>query len=677
MELLRQKNKKTVGPLTPAEKQKNYRLRHSEKIKEKDRGRQKGQRSHLKEDEKLWNDYRKKENERMRLRRALLKEKSQNNIDLSKNENTYKCPQSLGKAVRKVQNALPTSPRKRQKVLQTVLNNANSTSTSTELQRSRQSLPITTEEAVINFYSSNDASWQAPGMKDHVIERLEDGTKNYLQKRFMLFSLKEAHQLFLEANPEKLISLSKFCSLRPLNVVTFSNVPHNVCVCTEHENIPLLLVVLNNVDKNIPTEFRTFINTIVCDPQNFNCMQQECATCHNRINLLKPTSNECLTYFRWSKNDLKKVDKLKFTATVHEIFQILASKLRSFLIHTFIKRTQSKKFDNLKCNVDVKSILIPVDFSENFSIKDQNEIQSAHWVNNQCTLFTVFMWINGTITKSMVIISDYLEHEKYAVYTFMTHIFKYLKSNFPDVLHVNIFSDGPSSQFKQKYLFSNLEVWSEKYSFNIFWHFLATSHGKGVVDGIGGSVKRSVWRRVLCGEVSKSAEDVADLAKKVNPNVIISYITKDTIEQTKTTLDERWRLISTIPGTHNIHFITSGKNGIVKYSNTSATLNLQETQIHHSDSNDKNITDNSDKEINMHDWVVVLYEEEYFPGEITNIIGDDIEVDAMEQCGDVWNWPKISEIYYDREKVIRKISPPTIEMKGSRIFYSFHDIQEL
>ena len=53
-------------------------------------------------------------------------------------------------------------------------------------------------------------------------------------------------------------------------------------------------------------------------------------------------------------------------------------------------------------------------------------------------------------------------------------------------------SDGPTSQFKQRFLFSNLHHWEQDHDITIRMNFFATSHGKGVVDGIGGTVKRSV-----------------------------------------------------------------------------------------------------------------------------------------------------------------------------------------
>jgi hypothetical protein len=37
---------------------------------------------------------------------------------------------------------------------------------------------------------------------------------------------------------------------------------------------------------------------------------------------------------------------------------------------------------------------------------------------------------------------------------------------------------------------------------HIQWNYFATSHGKGVVDGIGGTVKRLVWNSVMTRKVS-------------------------------------------------------------------------------------------------------------------------------------------------------------------------------
>ena len=72
------------------------------------------------------------------------------------------------------------------------------------------------------FYLCNDTSWQAPGRKDRVIIREIDAdgkkVKRTEQTRYMLLSLREAHNKFVEEHPDIKIGLSKFCELRPISV---------------------------------------------------------------------------------------------------------------------------------------------------------------------------------------------------------------------------------------------------------------------------------------------------------------------------------------------------------------------------------------------------------------------------------------------------------------------------
>ena len=49
-----------------------------------------------------------------------------------------------------------------------------------------------------------------------------------------------------------------------------------------------------------------------------------------------------------------------------------------------------------------------------------------------------------------------------------------------------MFSDEAASQFKQRFLSSNLNTSEETYGIDIEWHVSATSHVHGVVNGIGG-----------------------------------------------------------------------------------------------------------------------------------------------------------------------------------------------
>ena len=54
----------------------------------------------------------------------------------------------------------------------------------------------------------------------------------------------------------------------------------------------------------------------------------------------------------------------------------------------------------------------------------------------------------------------------------------------PKLKHVHVFLNGPSSQFKKRYMVNSYQK-LRSVDMNLTWHFSATSHGKRV-DGIGG-----------------------------------------------------------------------------------------------------------------------------------------------------------------------------------------------
>ena len=124
-----------------------------------------------------------------------------------------------------------------------------------------------------------------------------------------------------------------------------------------------------------------------------------------------------------------------------------------------MKRERAATFNSMKNSSDGISIVLQVDFSENATIVAQKEVQSAHWHNPQATLFTAHAGINNVNNFSMVIISDDLNHTKYHIFVFMQCIFRSLRAKLPSIQVINIFSDGPTSQFQQMFLISNLHHW--------------------------------------------------------------------------------------------------------------------------------------------------------------------------------------------------------------------------
>jgi len=138
---------------------------------------------------------------------------------------------------------------------------------------------------------------------------------------------------------------------------------------------------------------------------------------------------------------------------------------------------------------------------------------------------------------------------------------------------IDVFSDGPTSQFKQRFLFSNLYYWEQAHEISIKWNFFATSHGKGVVDGIGGTVKRTVWRNVRCEKNHiLNAKEYAELAKQLCPNIQIDFISKNLIDEQSGFLNAKWEGVLAVPGTHKVHCIQASGSDKVKVADISSEI---------------------------------------------------------------------------------------------------------
>ena len=124
-----------------------------------------------------------------------------------------------------------------------------------------------------------------------------------------------------------------------------------------------------------------------------------------------------------------------------------------------------------------------------------HETQLANWSHGQATVFSRHVWIKTDEDENKnkkEVLFLFLMNWHIRNIAFMYYIFKQLTESFPKIKIMNIFSDCAGSQFKQRFLFSNLYYWKKQH-LSIVWIFFVTSHGKGVVDGLGGTVKRAVW----------------------------------------------------------------------------------------------------------------------------------------------------------------------------------------
>jgi hypothetical protein len=125
-------------------------------------------------------------------------------------------------------------------------------------------------------------------------------------------------------------------------------------------------------------------------------------------------------------------------------------------------------FEECKENANPSSLVLQVDFSENYRTTYQNEIQNAFFNYNQVGLFNAVVWSGpGSEPICYALVSDDVSHNNYSIHVCLTKIIIDLKKRFSSLKTINIFSDGAASQFKQRFSFGNLTFLSIDYNLQL------------------------------------------------------------------------------------------------------------------------------------------------------------------------------------------------------------------
>ncbi|CAF1142422.1 unnamed protein product [Didymodactylos carnosus] len=288
--------------------------------------------------------------------------------------------------------------------------------------------------------------------------------------------------------------------------------------------------VFKEENKNVNLSRASFAN-LLCNCNNQECMFAACPLCEDffteKVENNVTDGNAKINWFQWV-NENGRAEKKAFSGSVDEAIKLLKSKTEQFLFHVYIKREQSKYFEKLKLEVTDEKVVCQVDFAEYFGMKEQDEIQSAHWNTKTLSIFTAYVW-SKSHGLSFALPSLDVTHDKFVVNSALEIILNHLNTVLLNLKEINFFSGGAAGQFKQRFHSRNLVQIAHEHKINLSWNSFATSHGKGVVDGIGGTVKRLVWSTVLGGGACRAAEDFIKIAKQKTKKIILLKITRNDI----------------------------------------------------------------------------------------------------------------------------------------------------
>ena len=212
-------------------------------------------------------------------------------------------------------------------------------------------------------------------------------------------------------------------------------------------------------------------------------------------------------------------------------FQQTFSKVKE---HQNTKRSQAAAFQS-DLNDPTKRVL-QIDYAQAYQCELQNETMGALWTRGSVNLFTCAVYRNSE-TNTLIFGTNYKGKDKFSTGLFIETLYKdYILPN-DTVEEEVILSDGPTSEFKNQFMCFLIEKLSNKYKKYFSWKFSATSHGKGVVDGVGGRIKASVHEKVMSlGKeriIVQDAESFCQLAKQLTKRTTVIHVSKEEIEAYK------------------------------------------------------------------------------------------------------------------------------------------------
>ena len=380
-----------------------------------------------------------------------------------------------------------------------------------------------TKEIVTQFYESDDISRAMPGKNDYVSIRKE-GKRQLVQKRLLMSTLRESYVNFVDENGNVKMGFSTFAKLRPDNCkLLTSSGTHNVCVCTIHENVNLIIHSLKKYNWSLDLE--TLLKSLMCKNITIDCRLRLCENCKDTSNceqlLITEIEEKFISEIRfeqWVTTDRCYIDTL--VKQPDDFVSYMVSKLEKLIPHDFIKTQQSTFLKKCKTNLKQGEFVVTCDFSENYTFVLQDEVQSHHWNAQQATIHPfVIYYKNGEQIEhlSFVVISEDLRHDSIAVNLFVSKMIEFLQVEHNFLIKKLFFiSDGAASQYKNRKNFASLCQFKNKYKIEVEWHFFATSHGKGPCDAIGGTLKRMATRASLAKEREhpiKNAKELCDWAQ--------------------------------------------------------------------------------------------------------------------------------------------------------------------
>ena len=230
------------------------------------------------------------------------------------------------------------------------------------------------------FLDKSDITYVTPGRKDHCYVGKVDGKSQYVQKRYLLWTLND---LLNNENGSSLIknessfefSFGKKIKFRQLYEYIKSNreyvynrdIPQSPCLCEICENVCFIAKASNKKIKScnmVPTDLHSLAEKYTCDSSSRTCMFSENECCYFTGVTMEefPDDSDDVEYYEWAKVD-GKVKKVVKSVDVENAIELFNEQVKILKAHIFIKRTQNTHYNRVKENLKTNAYFGHYSFS--------------------------------------------------------------------------------------------------------------------------------------------------------------------------------------------------------------------------------------------------------------------------------------------------------------------------
>ena len=167
---------------------------------------------------------------------------------------------------------------------------------------------------------------------------------------------------------------------------------------------------------------------------------------------------------------------------------------------------------------------VQMDFAENWMVTYPDEVQAAYFSKEPVTLHpaVVHYKVGDELKRrSLALVTDDRKHDTGAILAFMQRICESVRTLLPNIKTIHYASDSPSSQYRNKTIFSILCKHQALFDgIRATWTYFEAGHGKGPCDGVGAAAKRNADYTVKSGRVIADAVEFAEQGNALEGSVL-------------------------------------------------------------------------------------------------------------------------------------------------------------